>query len=171
MKNMGILIETLFGYRGDMMNHKKQSSFKGQATWSGLLFGIGLMALVDEIIFHQLLQWHHFYDWDTPFIGIMSDGLLNAFGLFALVAGLFMFADLRRKQAISPRQWASPVFIGLAGFQLFDGIINHKLLRIHQVRYNVDVLPYDLAWNIFGVILLIIGLLLLYTEKRGRRSN
>jgi hypothetical protein len=26
-------------------------------------------------------------------------------------------------------------------------LVNHKLLRVHQVRYRVDTVPYDLAWN------------------------
>ncbi|CAM2904779.1 DUF2243 domain-containing protein [Salinicoccus roseus] len=133
--------------------------------WSGVLFGIGLMALIDEIIFHQLLQWHHFYDLFTPFIGILSDGLLNAFALFALVAGLFMFADIQRRHIAHMRTWTASLFLGLGGFQVFDGIVNHKLLQIHQVRYGVEILPYDLAWNISGLMLLIIGTVL-FTQAR-----
>lgn len=37
--------------------------------WSGLLFGIGLVAFIDEAVFHQLLHWHHFYDKSTTGIG------------------------------------------------------------------------------------------------------
>ena len=138
--------------------------------WSGVLFGIGLMALIDEIIFHQLLQWHHFYDLSTPFIGILSDGLLNAFALFALVAGLFMFADIQRRHIAHMRTWTASLFLGLGGFQVFDGIVNHKLLQIHQVRYGVEILPYDLAWNISGLILLIIGTVL-FTQARKRMKT
>lgn len=147
------------------MESENIDSQRRKNIWSGILFGIGLMALVDEIIFHQLLQWHHFYDLATTFIGILSDGLLNAFALFALVIGLFMFADLQRKQSVQKRKWTGGIFTGLGGFQLFDGIINHKLLRIHQVRYDVNVLPYDLAWNISGALLLIIGIVLLFRSK------
>ncbi|WP_031547111.1 DUF2243 domain-containing protein [Salinicoccus luteus] len=138
---------------------------------SGVLFGIGLMALIDEIIFHQLLQWHHFYDLSTPFIGILSDGLLNAFALFAVVAGLFMFADIHRRHIAHMRTWTASFFLGLGGFQVFDGIVNHKLLQIHQVRYGVEVLPYDLAWNISGLILLTIGTILFFQAKRRLSLN
>lgn len=153
------------------MKHQKTKSYNAKNIWSGVLFGIGLMALVDEIIFHQLLQWHHFYDRSTPFIGIMSDGLLNAFALFALVIGLFMFADLRRRNTAHMRKWTGGVFAGLGGFQLFDGIVSHKVLQIHQVRYVENTLPYDLAWNISGAILLLVGLFLLYTAKRRRTEG
>ncbi|WP_342388349.1 DUF2243 domain-containing protein [Salinicoccus bachuensis] len=140
--------------------------------WSGVLFGIGLMALIDEIIFHQLLQWHHFYDLSTPFIGILSDGLLNAFALFAVVAGLFMFADLHRRHIAHMRTWTASFFLGLGGFQVFDGIVNHKLLQVHQVRYGVEILPYDLAWNISGLILFLIGtILFIHARKRMTRGE
>lgn len=151
------------------MARKQEISYAKPAMniWSGVLFGIGLMALIDEIIFHQLLQWHHFYDLSTPFIGILSDGLLNAFALFALVAGLFMFADIQRRHIAHMRTWTASLFLGLGGFQVFDGIVNHKLLQIHQVRYGVEILPYDLAWNISGFMLLIIGTVL-FTQARKR---
>ena len=53
---------------------------------AGLLIGLGAMAAVDEIVFHQLLGWHHFYDRATPAIGLLTDGLLHAFELLAIVA-------------------------------------------------------------------------------------
>lgn len=153
------------------MTHRNIKAQRSKNIWSGILFGIGLMALIDEIIFHQLLQWHHFYDRSTTFIGILSDGLLNAFALFALVIGLFMFADLQRNRVLQKRKWTGGIFAGLGGFQLFDGIINHKLLRIHQVRYDVNILPYDLAWNISGAVLLIIGLVLLLKSGREKAGD
>ncbi|WP_020006816.1 DUF2243 domain-containing protein [Salinicoccus albus] len=138
--------------------------------WSGVLFGIGLMALIDEIIFHQLLQWHHFYDRSTPFIGIMSDGLLNAFALFALIAGLFLFADNHRRNLAHMRMWTGAFFTGLGGFQVFDGIVSHKVLQIHQVRYGVDnLLLYDLAWNLSGFILIAVGVVL-FVQARNRMT-
>ena len=82
-----------------------------------------------------------------------------------------MFADLQRKQSVQKRKWTGGIFTGLGGFQLFDGIINHKLLRIHQVRYDVNVLPYDLAWNISGALLLIIGIVLLFKSKQERAGS
>jgi uncharacterized membrane protein len=131
------------------------------------LIGIGIMAAVDQIIFHQILAWHHFYDWSTPAVGLMSDGFLHAAELLAIVAGFFLIADLRRRQALAP-VWAwAGFFLGAGGFQLFDGIINHKVLRLHQIRYGVYLLPYDIAWNAFALALICMGLLLL---NRARSS-
>ena len=128
-----------------------------RSGWVTALIGVGLMAAVDEIVFHQLLRWHHFYDQATPAVGIISDGLLHAGELLALVAGGFLFADLRRRGVLVPeRAWAG-LLLGAGGFQVFDGLVHHKLLRLHQVRYGVDLLPYDLAWNGAGLALLLVG--------------
>ena len=124
---------------------------------AAVLVGVGVMAAVDEIIFHQLLQWHHFFDLSTPAVGIVSDGFLHAAELIVVVAGFFLLADLGRRGALAT-QWArAGGFIGLGGFQLFDGIVDHKVLRLHQIRYDVDLLPYDLTWNLGGLALLLIG--------------
>ncbi|GAB3465097.1 DUF2243 domain-containing protein [Azotobacter salinestris] len=125
------------------------------------LIGIGLMAGVDEIVFHQLLGWHHFYDLATPQIALFSDGLLHSAELIVLVAGFFLLLDLRGRQALAPTAAWAGLFIGLGGFQLFDGIVDHKVLRLHQIRYGIDnLLTYDLLWNASGAVLLLIGLLL-----------
>lgn len=59
--------------------------------------------------------------------------------------------------------------LGAGFFQLYDGIIQHKVLRIHQIRYNVDILPYDIAWNAVAVMLIITGLLLLKQKRQVLR--
>lgn len=141
--------------------------YSSRNLWAGVLFGIGLMAFIDEIIFHQLLHWHHFYDRATTDIGLVSDGILSAFSLAATVGGLFLYADLRRRNAWWPVKWTGGILVGAGGFQLYDGIIDHKVLRVHQVRYNVEsLLPYDLAWNIAGAAILITGIVLLIRSRK-----
>lgn len=125
-----------------------------------LFLGIGLMAAVDEVLFHQILAWHHFFDRSTPAIGLLSDGLLHAAELLLLAAGFYLFMHLSRAGAIARLHAWAGLFIGAGGFQLFDGIVNHKLLRLHQVRYVEELWIYDLAWNGFSLVLLAIGFLL-----------
>ncbi|WPP50324.1 DUF2243 domain-containing protein [Catalinimonas niigatensis] len=142
-----------------------------RSFWTTFLIGAGFMAAVDEIIFHQLLAWHHFYDQATPAISLLSDGLLHATELLALVAGFFMWADLRQRHELSAGYARAGFFLGLGGFQLFDGIVDHKLLRLHQIRYGVDLLPYDLTWNLAGLVLILIGTGLLYRAKKAIHSK
>ena len=129
------------------------------------LIGIGVMAAVDEIVFHQLLAWHSFYDRSTPAIGLLSDGLLHAAELVAIVAGFFWLADLRRRAAlVTPAAWAG-FLIGAGGFQVFDGVVDHKVLRVHQIRYGVHLVPYDVVWNVGGAVLLLAGALLIWRAR------
>ena len=132
---------------------------------SGLLLGIGIAGFVDEVVFHQLLHWHHFYDRATLAAGLVSDGLFHAFSWFATVAALFLFADLRRRQELIGARWAGAVLLGAGAFQLYDGIVQHKLLNLHQIRYDVDLLPYDAAWNGAAVLLILAGAALLYRTR------
>jgi len=130
--------------------------------------GVGMMAALDEVVFHQILAWHHFFDWGTPAFSLLSDGILHSGELIFFVAGFYLFADLRRRQAIDRLPAWAGFFFGLGGFQLFDGIVDHKLLRLHQVRYVDNLLLYDLTWNAAGLLLLFIGWMLL-RRSAGKR--
>jgi hypothetical protein len=50
--------------------------------------------------------------------------------------------------------------LGAGSFQLYDGTVQHKLLRLHQIRYDVDLAPYDWTWNIHRAA----------HARRGRRA-
>lgn len=138
--------------------HSEHRSYLSRNLWSGFLFGIGLVTFMDEFIFHQLLYWHHFYDRTTTAAGLISDGFFHAISWFATIGGLFMFADLRRRKKVSLKRWWGGVFIGAGAFQLYDGIIQHKIMRIHQIRYVENVIIYDIVWNIIALIMLTIGI-------------
>ncbi|MFC9970320.1 DUF2243 domain-containing protein [Spirillospora sp. NPDC127200] len=144
----------------------------GRSLAAVLLVGVAMMAAVDEIVFHQLLGWHHFYDRSTPKVGLLTDGLLHTGELLGLVVGLVWWADLRRRRALSAAHAWAGLFLGLGAFQLFDGLVDHKLLRLHQIRYGVpDLLPYDLAWNAAGLALLAVGAVLAVRAARTTRKG
>ena len=138
----------------------------GRSVVSGVLVGLGVAGFLDETVFHQLLHWHHFYDKSTPEAGLVSDGLFHVGSWVAMVAGLFLFADLRRRDAWVPVRWWGGLLVGLGGFQLYDGIVQHKLLQLHQIRYGVDITPYDLVWNAIAVLLLVAGAAVLVRSRR-----
>lgn len=68
-----------------------------------------------------------------------------------------MLVDLARRGTLSTGSAWGGFFLGSGGFQIFDGLVNHKVLRLHQVRDVENVLPYDIAWNAAGVVLVLIG--------------
>lgn len=150
-----------------MADHEKDawsqnaSEYMKRNGWSGFIFGIGMIAFIDEVVFHQILQWHHFYDRSTTSIGLLSDGLFHAFSWFATIGGLFILADLRRHQAWNWLYWWGAVLVGAGLFQVYDGIIQHKMLRVHQIRYVDNLWIYDIIWNAAGVLLVLIGFLMM----------
>lgn len=137
---------------------------------SGFLFGLGLVAFFDEVVFHQLLAWHHFYDKSTVAVGLFSDGLFHAFSWFATIAAMFLVADLRRRNAFWMKRWISGMLLGVGFFQLYDGLVQHKLLGLHQIRYDVYIVPYDIVWNVTAVIILIIGAILFMQTQKNKRA-
>jgi len=81
------------------------------------------------------------------------------------VAALFLIGSLRRDRAVHPRRLVGGVLTGAGAFQLYDGLVQHKLLGLHQIRYGVELLPYDLTWNVLAVVLLVVGLVLVGTSR------
>ena len=61
--------------------------------------------------------------------------------------------------------------LGGGAFQLYDGTIQHKVMRIHQIRYNVDIFTYDLVWNISAAIMIAVGIGLIVNAKRNHREG
>jgi uncharacterized membrane protein len=147
------------------------TSLPGRSVTSGVLIGIGFAGFIDETVFHQLLHWHHFYDKSTPTAGLVSDGFFHAGSWLCIVIGLFLFADLQRRHGTVPRRLTAGILLGWGGFQVYDGLFQHKVLGLHQIRYNVDITPYDVAWNIAGGIAIVVGVLLLLRSDRTPRRT
>lgn len=139
---------------------------------AGLLLGLGTVAFIDEVIFHQLLHWHHFYDKSTSDVGLVSDGLFHAFSWFATVASLLLIVRLVRDKAFQGLTFAAGWLTGAGFFQLYDSLIQHKALGLHQIRYDVNLTPYDLTWNIIAALLLASGIVLwIITARRAQLSD
>lgn len=83
-------------YEEQKHKHENRFQYKQRNMWTGILFGLGIVAFIDEVIFHQLLHWHHFYDKSTAAVGLVSDGLFHAFS-FCYDWICFLLADLHRK--------------------------------------------------------------------------
>lgn len=149
------------------------SSTSRPMVFPGILAGIGLAGTLDEVILHQLLHWHHLYDRASDDAGLVSDGLFHLASTALLVTGVAL---------AMARAWQVPgeagrermtaligaTLLGAGGFNLFDGIVNHKILRIHQVRPDAsNWLPYDIAFNLIALVLLVAGLWLLRVRSQA----
>jgi uncharacterized membrane protein len=135
--------------------------------------GIGLIGTLDEVVFHQLLHWHHFYDVTsntrdprTSRIGLLTDGIFHVVSTFLLVWGVLTV----RRVSLSRMQIAAGVLIGAGGFNLYDGVVQHKLLGFHQVREGAHPqTPYDVVFIGLALATLALGVLL-RAKARSHRS-
>jgi uncharacterized membrane protein len=131
---------------------ESSSNVLRSAFWTGFLLGVGITAFLDETLLHQLLQWHTFY-WNTDQHGrILSDGLFHAFSTLLLLWGA---VRLWRGQG----NWTQPLrsaivaalLIGAGSFNLYDGLVQHVLLRFHIVNELVCSSPTSQQDAIFGI--------------------
>jgi uncharacterized membrane protein len=130
--------------------------------WPAVLVGIGAAGSLDEIVLHQLLRWHHVYDRGSQAAGLIADGIFHLGSTATLGIGLVLLMKRWRTGPGPLRQSAAGILLGAGGFNLYDGIIQHKLLGLHQVRAGApNNLPYDLVFIGLAAVTLLAGLLLL----------
>jgi uncharacterized membrane protein len=142
-----------------------------RVVWPGVLIGVGLAGTLDEVVLHQLLAWHHFYDGSTSTVGLVSDGIFHVCSTVALVAGVWLLLVQSDRWAGNPGLVIAWVLIGIGGFNLYDGTIQHKVLKLHQVRAGADdELLYDVVFVGLALVVLLAGLVLL-RRARARAAH
>ncbi len=139
----------------------------------GILLGIGLGGFVDGILLHQILQWHHMltsaataninigaYPPTTVHglqVNTLWDGLFHTVTWLAVLAGLgLLYSRVTHSRG---RIWASRVLWGwvLTGWGVFnvvEGIIDHHILGIHHVISGPNQTLADIAFLVFGALLI-----------------
>ncbi|MBA2679350.1 MAG: DUF2243 domain-containing protein [Ktedonobacteraceae bacterium] len=155
------------------------------ALFTGILLGIGIAAFIDETLLHQLLQWHTFY-WYTDQRGrILSDGLFHAFSTLLLLWGTLRL--WRGRDAWNPfnrNAITAAILMGIGGFNLYDGIVQHVILRLHIVNELVcssplsqqqtflgictNDIPYEIVFDLIALIVLGAGILLWRRTMRAK---
>jgi uncharacterized membrane protein len=141
---------------------------------TGVLLGVGLAGTLDEVILHQILHWHHFYDRSSSAAGLVSNGLFHPASTMFLVAGAYrLWIDRAQPYRGWLRSLLAGVLLGLGGFNLYDGTVQHKLLHLHQVRPDAENwLPYDIAFIGVAAALLLAGIIILWTgATRDQRHS
>jgi uncharacterized membrane protein len=127
-----------------------------------VLVGIGVAGSLDEIVLHQLLRWHHLYDRGSQAAGMIADGIFHLGSTAALVVGLVLLVARWRAGQEPLRRAVAGILVGAGGFNLYDGIVQHKLLGLHQVRAGApNNLPYDAVFIGLAAVVLLAGLVLL----------
>ena len=145
-----------------------------------ILLGIGLGGLLDGIVLHQILQWHHVLSADgccpTSTLGGLEDNTL-ADGVFHLAVLIVTFAGAAaaltawRDGRLAPpwRAQIGALLIGWGIFNLIDSA-NHFLLELHHVRDDLGgPAGWDLGFAFFALALICTGAALI-TSTRARNA-
>lgn len=133
---------------------------------ASMVLGIGIGGFADGIIFHQILQWHEMLSNKFPpktliqkSMNMFWDGIFHLFTLLATIVGIYLLWRLFKKNNINKSGYllTGGMLAGWGLFNFIEGIINHHILRIHNVRElvaNKDLWNY--GFLLFGFFLLII---------------
>jgi uncharacterized membrane protein len=134
------------------------------------VLGVGFAALIDGIVLHQTLQWHHMLTDAGESAGTvdgleantLADGLFHMVALVITAAGIVILAGAPPGgRSWSRRMLAGGLLTGAGGFNLLEGVVDHHLLGIHHVRDDVATKwPWDLGFLAVNALVLAAGVLL-----------
>jgi len=150
---------------------------RGAILSAGLLLGAGLGGFVDGILFHQILQWHNMLSSVIPPTDIVAiktnmlwDGLFHAFTwlLCAVGLGVLWHAGRRSDVPWSTRTFVGSLLLGWGVFNVVEGTIDHFIIDIHHVHPGTNELAWDIAFVVFGALLLLGGSALVWAGRRDR---
>lgn len=155
-----------------------ESLSKRKSATSAILIGIGLAGLIDIIIFHAILQWHHTSShqiipntMESLQVNILHDGVFLAFSLIVTISGIVLLwyaQSLKIKDYFlsHKRSFIGLVLIGFGGFNTVEGIVNHHILQMHHVIEVADPFVFDLVFLIIGgLAFLALGAIILKSQK------
>ncbi|MCK1360941.1 DUF2243 domain-containing protein [Bradyrhizobium sp. 199] len=148
------------------MQDNNSSSFP---TSAGILLGLGLGAFFDGIVFHQLLQWHHMLSGWYPLNSIDNirlnttwDGIFHSAAYVLLLTGLYGVWQRAHRRELRWSSWhcLGTMLLGWGIFNLVEGVINHEILRLHQVNETVPEghrVFWDIGFLLWGATMAVIG--------------
>jgi uncharacterized membrane protein len=154
-----------------------------RATVAGLLIGIGMGGFVDGIVLHQIAQWHNMLSNIVPphtmndmRVNMTWDGLFHALTWIITLVGILLLRSAAYAGTAIPslQAFTGQLIMGWGVFNLVEGVIDHQILGVHNVREVPNATVYNLTFlAVGGVLFILIGWLLMragsraVTEARG----
>ncbi len=136
------------------------------AVLGPFLFGIGMIGMLDGIVFHQLLQWHSVNMHADRVHQIISDGIFHLFVTVVIfVSGIMLWKGSSPQH---PSSFWGSFLLGAGTFNLLEGIVNHHVLQIHHVKPGPSQFLFDLLYDAAALLLIMAGWMML---RRTRALN
>lgn len=150
---------------------------------AGIVLGIGLGGFVDGILLHMILRWHHMLSNVVPpdtmagmHTNMTWDGIFHALTWCITLAGIFMLWNAARqlsdvRELPSTKALSGAMITGWGLFNLVEGIIDHHLLALHNVKEVPNPLPWNIGFLLIGgALMIIVGWTLMQAEERRRMA-
>jgi uncharacterized membrane protein len=132
--------------------------------------GLAVGALLDGVVLHQLLQWHHL--WSSKITSktvpgleenTLADGIFHLGFLAVLIIGIALLIG----QRVEARPLGALLLIGWGAFHVFDQIVFHLILKAHHIRQDVSNPElYDWSFFAIGLVLISLGYVVLRFRRR-----
>jgi uncharacterized membrane protein len=106
-------------------------------------------------------------------LNTLGDGIFHAATWVVTVAGVFalMSSNGARQKEGGTRTLIGGMLAGWGLFNTLEGVVDHHLLDLHHVRPGPDEFLYDIAFLIWGVIMLAVGVALVGRSSRSGASG
>ena len=142
---------------------------------TALILGIGMGGFIDGIVLHQILQWHEMLsnkippiDYVNKSVNMFWDGLFHLVTWAATMVGIVLLWNVMSRRDIdrSGSLFAGGLIMGWGVFNIVEGVIDHHLLKLHNVReitFNKDLWNY--GFLVFSLALIALGSALAIKRK------
>ncbi|MGZ8993290.1 MAG: DUF2243 domain-containing protein [Burkholderiaceae bacterium] len=148
-------------------------------TAPAILLGIGLGGFVDGILLHQILQWHSMLSnlVGTSTVAAMHlsmfwDGVFHAATWIVTFVGVMLLWQSGRRGTNPPLGiFSGAMLMGWGAFNLIEGLINHHLLELHNVREVMEPTVWNVGFLAFSAAMFLIGLVMTYKLPRPRERQ
>jgi uncharacterized membrane protein len=155
----------------------REERYHPRVTLAGILIGIGMGGFVDGIVLHQIAQWHSMlsnivppHTMDTMRVNMTWDGLFHALTWIVTLVGILRLRSAASARAAVPslQVFTGQLILGWGLFNLVEGIIDHQILGIHNVREVPNYTVYNLTFlGIGGILFILLGWMLMQAGRRA----
>jgi uncharacterized membrane protein len=140
--------------------------------------GFGFSGLIDVLVLHLVLQWHHLLSGiysmstlDGLRMNVLADGLFSI-GMVIVTSigfGLLWQSERRTDALLTMRPLAGSALIGLGAFNLYDAIVDHTILGLHHPLSQGG--QYNPHWAAVSFLFVVAGYYVYRTGTRRRDEN
>ena len=144
-----------------------------------ILLGVGLGGFIDGIVLHQMLQWHSMLSnivrpstMEALHLNMFWDGVFHAATwLVTFVAVMLLWRSGKRGTNPSLGTFLGAMVMGWGAFNLVEGLINHHVLELHNVREVAEPTVWNVAFLALSAAIFLIGLVVTYKLPGARELH